>query len=93
MEHAHTETLLAHCSFQAQCLNKVTHLDRSPENMLITFLVLCFTRTLRKGTINVGNYHTCTVQLYGGVPLTLPAVTCRTYHSRTCEKYRNVPLH
>ena len=36
--------------------------------MLVTFLVLCVTRTLRKGTINVVNKHTSTVQLYGGDP-------------------------
>ena len=55
VEHVHTETFVAHCSFQVQCRNKVTDLDRSSENMLITFLVLYVTRTLRKGTINVGN--------------------------------------
>ena len=54
--------------------------------MLINFLVLYVARTLRKGTINVGNKHTSTVQLYGGVPLNLPAVTCRTFLWRTCEK-------
>ena len=55
LEHAHTETFVAHCSLQAQCWNRVRDLDRSPENMLITSLVLFVTRTLRKGTINVGN--------------------------------------
>ena len=55
VEHAHTETFVAQCSFQAQCWNRVRDLHRSPENMLITSLVLFVTRTLRKGTINVGN--------------------------------------
>ena len=42
VEHAHTETFVAHCSFQVQCRNKVRDLDRSPKNMPITF----FSQTL-----------------------------------------------
>ena len=34
-----------------------------------------------------------TVQLHGGVTLTFPAVTCRTFPLRTWGKYGNVPLH
>ena len=31
--------------------------------------------------------------MHGGVPLTFPAVTCRTFPLRTVGIYGNVPLH
>ena len=78
-KHAHTAIFVAHCVFQAQYWDKFKHLDRSLENVLKVVSVLSVARTPSKGTTNGGNQHTSTVQLHGGVPLTSPAVTCRTF--------------
>ena len=54
-KHAHIDIIVAHCACQVQCWDKVKDQDGSLENMLNTFSVLLFTRTLSNGTINGGN--------------------------------------
>ena len=54
-KHAHIDIFEAHWACRVQCWDKVKDLDGSLENMLNVFSVLCFTRTLRNGTINGGN--------------------------------------
>ena len=93
VKHAYTQIFLAHCVFQIICWNKVKNLDRSLVNVLNVFFVLYVTQTLSKGITNVGNWHTSTVQLYGEVPLSFLAITCRTLSLWMWKKHRNVPLH
>ena len=89
-KHAHADIFVAHCGFQAQNWDKFKHIDRSLENVLKVVSVLFVARTPSKGTTNGGNLHTSTVQLHGGVPITIPAVSSRSY---PCEREESIGMY
>ena len=54
-KHAHANTFVAHCGFQAQYWDKFKHLDSSLENVLKVVSELYVARTPSNGTTNGGN--------------------------------------
>ena len=92
-KHAHIDMFVAHSACRVQCWDKVMDLDGSLENMLTVFSVLYVTRMLSNcklmGAINALIPYNCTKRL----PLTFPAVTCRTCHLWALEKYGKIPIH